>query len=87
MAFFPSSDNMESLISGALVKGEMHKPSMDGTIIFLNANPDIQYVLIKLKNMEEKLSCPEHKSAIRLVIWHSSLIPKETGWHYMQKIN
>jgi len=49
MAFFPSSDNMEGLVSGALVKGEMHKPSMDGAIIYLNANPDIQTVIDKVE--------------------------------------
>lgn len=30
---------------GALVQSQMHKPSMDGCIIYLNANPDIQMVI------------------------------------------
>ena len=49
MTFFPSSDNMQGLVSGALVKGDQHKPSMEGVIIYLNANPDIQVIIDRIK--------------------------------------
>ena len=58
MAFFPFSDNMEGLVSGALVKGEMHKPSMDGAIIYLNANPDIQVIIDRIELHGGKISIP-----------------------------
>ncbi len=38
MAFFPS-DPMSGKVSGALVQGPMHKPSQDGSVVYLNANP------------------------------------------------
>lgn len=35
MAMFPAG---ETKVSGALVKSDMHKPSLDGAVIYLNAN-------------------------------------------------
>lgn len=58
MAFFPGSDNMEGKVSGALVKGEMHKPSPDGIIIYLNANPDIQKIIDKIEPAGGKIIMP-----------------------------
>jgi uncharacterized protein len=58
MVFFPSSDNMEGKVSGALVKGAMHKPSMDGAIVYLNANPDIQVVLDRIESNGGKILMP-----------------------------
>jgi len=49
MVFFPSSDNMEGKVSGALVKAENRKPSMDGVVIYLNANPDIQVIIDRIQ--------------------------------------
>jgi len=49
MVFFPSSANMEGKVSGALVKGETHKPSVDGVIIYLNANPHIQVIIDRIE--------------------------------------
>ncbi len=48
MLFFPSSDNMEGKVSGALIKGETHKPSKEGVVLYLNANPDIQVVIDRI---------------------------------------
>lgn len=59
MTFFPY--NMESptgKVSGALVKGEMHKPSMDGAIVYLNANPGIQTVIDRIEPAGGKLIMP-----------------------------
>jgi len=37
MAFFPYNPT-NGKVSGALVQGDMHKPSMDGAVVYLNAN-------------------------------------------------
>src|SRR4051812_46543990 len=37
MVMFPS-DPMSGKVSGALVQSQMHKPSADGALIYLNAN-------------------------------------------------
>lgn len=42
MAFFPSFDNK---ISGAICFGEGYIPSGAGSLIYLNANPDVNLVL------------------------------------------
>jgi uncharacterized protein len=42
MAAFPS---MPPHSGGSLVKSPQHKPSMDGSVIYLNGNPDLQFVL------------------------------------------
>jgi len=58
MVFFPSSDNMIGKVSGALVKGDMHKPSMDGVVIYLNANPNIQLIIDKIVANGGKILMP-----------------------------
>jgi len=37
-------------VSGALVKSEYHKPSVDGVTIYLNANPDMTDVLQRIQS-------------------------------------
>lgn len=58
MTFFPSSANMEGKVSGALIKGKMHKPSTDGVVIYLNANPDIQTIIDKIEPNGGKIIMP-----------------------------
>ncbi len=58
MVFFPSSDNMIGKVSGALVKGDMHKPSMDGAVIYLNANPDMQLIIDRIVANGGKILMP-----------------------------
>ena len=41
MTFFPI-DNMSGKVSGALVKGDMHKPSKEGALVYINAEDDLQ---------------------------------------------
>ncbi len=50
MRVFPVSD-MQNHISGAIVyTGGFHKPSStDGVLIYLNGNPDVQYILDKVE--------------------------------------
>ena len=40
MAMFPTDDSTGK-VGGALAKSDFHKPSSDGTIVYLNANPDL----------------------------------------------
>lgn len=49
MAFFPNEMG-NGKASGALVKSEGHKPSMDGTLVYLNANPAMDSVLEKIES-------------------------------------
>jgi predicted enzyme related to lactoylglutathione lyase len=59
MTFFPY--NMEATngkVSGALVKGPIHKPSMDGAVVYLNANPSIQTVIDKIEKAGGKVLMP-----------------------------
>jgi predicted enzyme related to lactoylglutathione lyase len=47
MAAFPSEPPHSG---GALVQSKEHKPSMDGAVIYLNANPDLQLVLDRVSS-------------------------------------
>lgn len=46
MGFLPSD---EGKVSGALCSGPDYKPSMDGSLIYLNANPDLNEALGKVE--------------------------------------
>lgn len=35
-------------VGGALVESEMHQPSMEGSVLYLNANPEIQLVIDRI---------------------------------------
>lgn len=58
MVGFPS-DPMNGKASGALAQSEMHKPSADGAIIYLNANPSIQTVVDKIEAAGGKVLMPK----------------------------
>ncbi|MFH0894017.1 MAG: VOC family protein [Bacteroidota bacterium] len=57
-SFFPNSQNMEGKVSGALVKGPNHKPSSEGVLIYLNANPDIQIIIDRIEPNGGRLLMP-----------------------------
>ena len=44
--------------SGALVQSANHKPSMDGPVIYLNANPKIQEVVDRIEKAGGKVIMP-----------------------------
>ena len=44
MAMFPSTRG-SGKANGALAQSEMHKPSMEGCIVYLNTNPDLNAAL------------------------------------------
>ncbi len=60
MAFFPYQMGSGKL-SGALCKSEMHKPSYDGCIVYLNGNPDLQQVLDKVEQAGGQIVMPKTK--------------------------
>jgi predicted enzyme related to lactoylglutathione lyase len=67
MAMFPSEPG-NGKASGALVKSPHHKPSTEGVLIYLNANPDLQPVLNRLSGEGGQ------------VIMDKTLIDPETGY-------
>jgi uncharacterized protein len=56
MGFLPMD---EGKVSGALCAGPDYKPSMDGTLIYLNANPDLNEVLNKVEAAGGKILLPK----------------------------
>lgn len=59
MAAFPS--DMSGKVSGALVQSSMHKPSMDGVVIYLNGNPDLAVPLSKVEVAGGQVLMPKTK--------------------------
>jgi predicted enzyme related to lactoylglutathione lyase len=57
MVGFPSEMG-NGKASGALVQGPMHKPSMDGAVIYLNANPKIADVANRIEAAGGKIVMP-----------------------------
>jgi predicted enzyme related to lactoylglutathione lyase len=45
--------------SGGLVQGPMHKPSAEGALIYLNANPSIQAVVERIEKAGGKVVMPK----------------------------
>jgi len=60
MAFFPA-ENMNGKVSGSLVQGPMHKPSMDGAKIYFNGNPDLADALGRVEAAGGKIMMPKTK--------------------------
>ena len=58
MAFFVADDSTGK-VSGALVQSDMHKPSMDGAVIYLNGNPDLEIPLEKISGAGGKVIMPK----------------------------
>jgi hypothetical protein len=58
MAFFPSEQG-NGKASGCLCQSSMHKPSADGSVIYLNANPDMSTVISKIEAAGGKIVAPK----------------------------
>jgi len=58
MAFFPMTMG-SGKASGALVQSDFHKPSMDGSIIYLNANPDMTELINKIETEGGQILMPK----------------------------
>jgi hypothetical protein len=58
MTAFPGEPG-KGKASGALVQSSQHKPSADGAIIYLNANPAIQTVIDRIDGAGGKVLIPK----------------------------
>jgi predicted enzyme related to lactoylglutathione lyase len=58
MAFFPYESG-SGKASGALVLSEQLKPGMDGAVVYLNANPNMDSVLEKIEPMGGRILMPK----------------------------
>lgn len=58
MTGFPSEMG-NGKANGALVQGPMHKPSMDGAVVYLNADPSIDKVIGKIESAGGKMLMPK----------------------------
>jgi predicted enzyme related to lactoylglutathione lyase len=58
MAFFPWTPG-SGKATGALAQGENHKPSMEGTVIYINANPNMDNVLARVEEAGGKVLVPK----------------------------
>ena len=57
-ALFPF-DPMKGKVAGGLAQSPMHTPASTGSIIYLNANPDLQKVLERIENAGGKITMPK----------------------------
>ena len=58
MAVFPM-DPGNGKVGGALVKSDVHRPSLDGAIIYLNADPDLGPVLERIEKEHGRVLMPK----------------------------
>ena len=58
MAFFPFAPGTGKA-NGGIAQSEGHKPSMEGTVVYLNANPDMAPVLDKVEAAGGKILMPK----------------------------
>src|SRR5579875_2529810 len=58
MAFFPGEAG-NGKASGGVVQSDMHQPSHEGNVIYLNANPDMNDVLEKIEKAGGKVVMPK----------------------------
>lgn len=57
-AMFPF-DPSQRTVAGGLAQSPMHVPSSTGSIIYLNANPDLQNVLDRIEGAGGKITMPK----------------------------
>lgn len=67
MAMFPG-DGMSGKVGGALCQSDMHQPSADGAVVYLNGNPDLSAVLEKIEGAGGQVIMPK------------TLIDEQTGY-------
>jgi predicted enzyme related to lactoylglutathione lyase len=58
MAFFPWKEG-SGKANGGIVQSDMHKPSVDGAVVYLNANPKLDKVLAKIPKAGGKVVMPK----------------------------
>ena len=57
-AMFPF-DPMQGKVAGGLAQSAMHIPGTTGSIVYLNANPDLQKVLDRIEKAGGKITMPK----------------------------
>lgn len=57
-AMFPF-DPTKAKVAGGIAQSQFHTPSSTGSIIYLNANPDLQIVLDRIENAGGKVTMPK----------------------------
>lgn len=57
-AFFPMEPGTGKA-NGGITQGPMHKPSLDGTKVYLNANPNMDNVIAKVEAAGGKVVVPK----------------------------
>jgi uncharacterized protein len=57
-AMFPFNP-MKGKVGGGLAESPMHTPGLSGSIIYLNANPDLQKVLDRIPTAGGKITMPK----------------------------
>jgi hypothetical protein len=67
MAMFPY-DGSKGTVGGALVQSKMHHPGKTGSVIYLNANPDLELVTNRIEKAGCKITMPK------------TLISEKTGY-------
>lgn len=55
MAIFPS-DGSNGVVGGSIVQSQSHMPGPGGTVLYLNANPDLESVLKKVEKAGGKIT-------------------------------
>jgi len=58
MSSFPAEMG-NGKVSGAIVQSQMHNPSTDGAVVYLNANPNIQSVIDRIETSGGKVVVPK----------------------------
>lgn len=84
MAMFPFEPG-NGKASGGIVEGEHHKPSGEGTFVYLNANPAMDNVLARVeaaggKIIQPKVSIGEHGNVAYIMDTEGSVV----GIHSME---
>lgn len=78
MGFF-LHDFQNQKVGGAICKSEMHKPSSEGSLVYLNCQPDLQVVLDKVENAGGKIIKPKTKISEEQNIGFWALIADTEG--------
>ena len=76
MAMFPSEMG-NGKVSGCVCQSPYHTPSMEGSVIYLNANPDMNEILGRIENAGGKILMP--KTAISPEVGHMAFFADTEG--------
>jgi hypothetical protein len=76
MAFFPAEPK-SGKATGGIAHSIMHKPSSEGTMVYLNANPSMDGVLTKIESSGGKILMP--KTQISPEIGHMAFFEDTEG--------